>query len=167
MAFEIQQFRDYVVRPVLEELGLYSAAAERLVIGTAAHESGGFRFLHQMGNGPAVSFFQIEPVTYRDLMERTVQQTLARKNPTLVAALYGMMPRRFAGYPPAEYLMRDLGFATACCRLLYYRVPDSIPAVADLPGLAAYWKAHYNTTLGAGTPTQWLNSYQLYVAPRV
>ena len=43
-----------------------SESAIRLLCMIAAHESGGFRFTKQI-RGPAVSLFQIEPASFRDV----------------------------------------------------------------------------------------------------
>jgi len=153
---DADQIRQHVVVPVLRELGLWSEAAERLVLGTGAHESGGFRWLAQV-RGPALSWFQIEPATYYDLLDRTLPG-LERRAPELVMRLRGLVPRRYDAFPPAEYLARDQGYATAICRLLYYRVPRALPAANDLAALAAYWKRYYNTAAGRGTPEQWLHA---------
>ena len=47
-------------------------------------------------------------------------------------------------------------------RLHYYRVPQPLPD-ADLLQVAAYWKRHYNTTLGKGTINQFMRNYRTYV----
>ena len=52
-------------------------------------------------------------------------------------------------------LVRNLAYATAICRVRYARVPGALPAAHDIDGLAAYWKAHYNTALGKGTAADW------------
>lgn len=168
MSIDVRQFRDYVVAPVLHEMGLHSLAAERLVLGTAAHESDGFRFLDQTtrGPGPAYSWYQIEEPTYRDLMERTIPGAAVRRPaPQWTVAIMGMVPRRYAGYAPVHVLWRDLGLATAVCRALYFRVPRALPDADDIDGLAGYWKQYYNTVLGAGRPEQWVAAYQRHVAP--
>jgi hypothetical protein len=46
-------------------------------------------------------------------------------------------------------------------RLHYFRVPESIPS--SLEDQAAYWKQYYNTPLGAGTPQQYIVSYNRYI----
>src|SRR4051812_1862397 len=67
---------NHIVRPTLAYLNLPRAEingpSERLIIATAAHESLGFTRVYQMGSGPALSFWQIEPVTARDLWNRYV-----------------------------------------------------------------------------------------------
>lgn len=56
-----------VIRPALAVIGLQSVAAEQLLLGTAAAESRLGTYLHQQGNGPALSPWQIEPATHEDV----------------------------------------------------------------------------------------------------
>jgi len=156
METEAQQLRRYVIKPTLHEMGLWSQDAEDLLIGTAAHESNGFKALHQYGSGPALSMYQIEPATHDDLWLNTVPG-LRNKIPQAIAALEGMVAKRYVLQPPADYLMFSLEYATAICRLVYYRVPSAIPA--DLDGQAAYWKRYYNTSYGSGQASEWLDAY--------
>ena len=64
MTIDINQFREEVVRPVLQDLKMYSPVAENLIMGTAAQESG-FTYIKQLGGGPALGMFQVEPATTR------------------------------------------------------------------------------------------------------
>ena len=54
-----------------------------------------------------------------------------------------------------------MGYATTIARLIYWRVPRPLPAASDLEGLAAYWKAHYNTAAGRGTVEHFLKATQV------
>lgn len=153
------QLRDFVVRPTLQALGLHSEAAERLVMGTAAHESLGFRFIDQTtpGPGPARSLWQIELATYHDLMARSL--------PRMPAGVRDGFARLFGHpggtiYPPGDRLWWDLALGAAVCRLLYFRHPDPLPAADDIPGLGAAWKKIYNTEQGMGTVTAWVANFR-------
>ncbi|MDU2830810.1 MAG: hypothetical protein E7C03_10240 [Anaerococcus sp.] len=44
------------------------------------------------------------------------------------------------------------------CRLRYLVVPESIPDTRE--GRASYWKKHYNTAAGKGTPADYLDKCQ-------
>ena len=135
------QFRRLIIRPTLIELGLYSEAAEALLLGTAIVESG-LVYIQQRGHGPALGVFQIEPTTHRDVHQNYL-------------AFRGELDRKIKRLMNAQAaelnLISNLAYATAIARLVYYRRPEALPASGDLPGLAAYWKEHYNTHLGAGT----------------
>lgn len=142
-----------VVRPVLRHLGMWSPAAEKLLVMTACHESGGFRFREQQG-GPALSFFQIEPATFYDIWDRYLEPRPGRK--ALVAQF---LPE---GVDPIEALRTDDRFACAIARMKYASLPDPLPSVADNQALAAYCKTHWNTALGKATPEKYLSDYERY-----
>ncbi|MEE8501003.1 MAG: hypothetical protein V3S27_10560 [Kiloniellales bacterium] len=140
------QFRRLVVRPALQAIGLCSPAAERLLLGTALTESG-LTWLAQKGGGPALGIFQIEPATHADVWTNYLayRENLASR----VASLASEQPR-------LGQLVWNLAYATAIARLIYYRRPEPLPAAADLAGLARYWKAHFNSALGAGSAEDFL-----------
>ena len=62
MALDAKQLRELVIKPALLEIELWSEAAEELVLGTAIVESR-LSFIKQLGSGPALGFWQIEPDT--------------------------------------------------------------------------------------------------------
>ena len=141
------QFRRLIIVPALRRLGLWSLPAEQLLIGTALTESG-LQFLTQHGGGPARGFYQIEPTTAQDLYDNWLPrhaELAARLNRIIVP-----------GQKIADQLVSNLTYATAIARLIYYRRPEPLPKAGDIQGLARYWKAHFNTALGAGAPEDFL-----------
>lgn len=50
-----------LIRRVLIGIGGYSEEAENLLMGTAAQESALGEYIRQLGNGPALGIFQMEP----------------------------------------------------------------------------------------------------------
>ncbi|MBF0190796.1 MAG: hypothetical protein HQL99_06545 [Magnetococcales bacterium] len=144
------QFRENVIRPALTLLGMDSPAAESLLLGTAAQESGLGRYLRQVGGGPALGVFQMEPLTYRDLWTNFIAY-----HPEIVATLAGRWPSR----PEPEAMTTDLLLAAVMCRLHYRRVRAPLPDAGDLPGLARYWKNYYNTPQGAGTEAEFIHNW--------
>ena len=60
------QLRTEIVKPALEAIGYYSPAAEALIMGTAAQESH-LKYVKQLGDGPALGLFQMEPATHDDI----------------------------------------------------------------------------------------------------
>ncbi len=140
-------FRHYVVRPTLTCLHPpvpVSRAAEVLLLGTALVESG-LSALMQRGGGPALGLYQIEPATHVDLWDRYLAY-----RPALARHLRGDFGLRKEGVPRDERLITNLAYATAIARLIYWRRPEPLPDAADMLGLGAYWKQHYNSSLGAG-----------------
>jgi hypothetical protein len=59
-----------------------------------------------------------------------------------------------------ESLTTNLMYACAMCRIHYLRKPDAIPITTE--GQAAYWKKHYNTKLGKGTPEEYMKNWDKY-----
>ena len=58
------QLREQVIAPALAKIDLFSPEAVALVLGTACVESQCGEYIKQMGKGPALGIFQIEPATY-------------------------------------------------------------------------------------------------------
>ncbi len=138
----------WVIRPTLQYLDPeipYSRAAERLLLGTAIHESGNLQWLDQTspGPGPAYGLWQMEAATHYDLWSRFIEprQALAYK----LRSLRAPFPS------PIEQLRTTLTYACAMARTLYYRSPDPMPDVNDVDAMAAWAKRVFNTVKGKAT----------------
>lgn len=152
----VEHFRKFVVRPALQRLAMYTAAAEYLVLGTALKESDGLRALTQYGGGPGIGMFQMEPATYDSLWKHSIPGVKG-----LDAKL--MQMASFHGYdslPPAAEMAYNLAYAAAMCRVRYYIVPTALPRENDPYAMAQYWKQHYNSALGKGTVEEALPHFQ-------
>lgn len=145
---DIPQYRDSIVTPVLNALGMGGRNAEDLVIGTALVETG-FRYIKQI-RGPALGFYQCEPATYRDICR------YIESRPGLHEKVMWMVVGN--RLPDPEQLIWNLKFATAICRIHYWRKPGAIPSTIE--GQGQYWKTHYNTHLGAGTVEKYVRAAQ-------
>lgn len=164
---DIEQFRTLVVRPTLQHLGLHSVAAETLLLGTALAESR-LQYLQQIGGGPALGVYQVEPATHRDvfanfLVYRTPLRhcvfTLSSGRPKTAIEANGTTVM----VPHDHELIGNLAYATAIARLVYFRQKSPLPAAEDLQGLGAYWKQHYNTYRGAGTVEKFVEIYTTHI----
>lgn len=135
----VEQFREFIVVPTLHSIGLYSKAAEQLLIATALVETN-LTFIKQLGSGPALGVYQIEPNTERDVWENFLnhRSQLGSKVAELKLGI-------------DDELIGNLYYATAIARICYYRIPAPLPKENDISGMAHYWKNYYNTSLGAGT----------------
>lgn len=152
--------RDYltcVVKPTLKYLNMHSVAAEQLVLGTAVQESD-FRHLLQLGDGPALGFFQMEPDTHDDIWENYLafRNDLRSKVKTLLA----QWPTR-----RVDQLLTNRVYACAMCRLHYYRRPEALPKAGVVEEMAGYWKKYYNTELGDGTEPTFILKFKEHVLP--
>lgn len=147
-------FRDTIVRPALQAIGQWSEAAEQLVLGTALVESG-LRYVRQLGGGPALGYFQMEPDTHGDIWQNFL---IYREK--LADAVYALIEKPDnTGVPSSELLVDNHKYAAAMCRVHYLRAPAPLPAPNDLAGMAAYWKRFYNTPLGKGTPLKFMEAW--------
>lgn len=149
----------HVIVPTLQHLAqteprLDSRAARQLLLGPAAHESQGFRYIFQTGGGPARSLWQIEPRTGLVSVMTWLEHTSALRE-----AVFGLA---WSGADLAAQYAWNHALACALARIYYWRLPAALPD--SLAGLAGYWKRYYNTPAGKGTPEEWLRDYQRHCA---
>ena len=155
MSIYLKQLRTYVIQPSLKPLGLYSLAAEQLLLGTAAVESQLGHYLHQV-NGPALGIYQMEPATHRDIWENYL-----RFNQQLASKIRALMPWSI-GYRDDSLLIVDLRYATIMARLIYYRQKEQLPNTNNIKAQAKYWKKYYNTELGKGSADDYIATAKRY-----
>ena len=126
----------------LKEMDLYSKDAVDLVYKTGNAETG-YRHLKQMGGGPAIGFWQVEPATLIDTMDNYVKY-----RPELEKRLKSLgFDRRYM----EVRVMSNIALQAVFCRLKYKRDKYALPQSNDLEAQAKYWKRVYNTHLGKGT----------------
>ena len=142
MAIDRKQLRSYIIRPALSPHGLWSANAEELLMLTAAKESKLGFWIHQLGNGPALSPWQVEPATFDWLR--------------------GTFPQYLGGRDSSE-LVHDLRLGALAARVRYLVDPDPLPHAHDIMGMAMLWKRIFNTVKGKGTVDEAVEAYQKYV----
>jgi len=158
MSINCKDLRELVVRPTLQHLRLWSPAAEDMVLGTAAQESGLGTYLHQVG-GPALGIYQMEPATHNDIWNNYLEY-----KPILRKQVEDMLGTSVHDIDSDDNsLIGNLYYATAMCRIHYLRVLEAMPVHKDIKGYAAYWKKYYNTPLGAGTEQEFIDNYKRYV----
>lgn len=144
--------RDRIILPTLDALGLDEntcVQSMELLLGTAATESRLGLWLRQLGGGPALGLYQIEPETEWD-----VWNNYLTFRPELRKTVQGWSK---GSEGELEY---NHAYATAIARLCYRRAPAPLPAAGDREAQAAYWKKYYNTPLGKGTPEKYLKDWR-------
>ena len=154
MGIHPDQLLRYVIKPALTLLDMASPSAEALLLGTAAQESHCGRYLHQLGNGPALGIFQMEPTTYHDIWENYIAY-----RPEIKRRLEAIWPVR----PEPEEMVFNLLFAAIMCRLHYRRVSEPLPQTEDLSGLSNYWKTYFNSPLGRGTTSEFITNWHRFL----
>lgn len=142
------------VKPALLALpaSLNTLAAQQGVLGIGNTESAGYRYIQQIGNGPALGFWQMEPATHNDLWLNFI-----RFRPALQTALDKLL----GGQPPTPQRLVDTPlYAAAMCRVQLYRSPLALPAAHNATAWAQFWKTQYNTIKGAGIAAQAVPFFQ-------
>ena len=117
-----------------------------------------YDYLTQLGDGPAKSFFQIEPATCKDIVDNYVKY---RSKLQKAISDTASIRKRWDAAPMDElaYMLEtNIAFAICMCRVHYRRVPKALPKIGDKRGFASYWKRYYNTELGAGTVEKFLDA---------
>ena len=133
----------------LKQMDLYSEDAVDLVYKTGNAETG-YRHLKQMGGGPAIGFWQVEPATLIDIIDNYVKY-----RPKLEKGLKSL------GFNESDMEIRVMGniaLQAVFCRLKYKRDRYPLPKVGNLEAQAKYWKRVYNTKLGKGTITHFMEA---------
>ena len=154
-------FQELYVQPVLVHLTPYipcSPEAVQLIVGIAAHESGDFQHVKQIGGGPALGYGQIEPATHGDVWKNYLdyRRVLARKVWQLSSE------RPFTLIPRPTELVRNPSYMVAIMRCILRRAPEPLPAVGDYEGQARYWKQYYHT-FHSDDPTHARDEIQRYI----
>lgn len=155
------QIRDYVIRPALQRINLWSPAAEQLVFGTGLVESR-YEWLDQTtpGPGPAYGPWQMEEPTHDDIWDNYLTYQTDLNDALVRMAGFGLVVK-----PPVIALHGNLFYGAAMCRVHYRRLKAPLPAAGDAAGMAAYWKRYYNTPLGKGTIDKAIPYFRQAVAP--
>ena len=131
----------------------YSDDAVNLIEGTGAHESCGWKYRKQLGNGPALGLFQMEPATFNDICKNYLKY-----RPAIEAKIKQIS---HVSILSSIDLINNDRLAVCMCRVHYMRQKGAIPDSVE--GYAEYWKDHYNTFIGDGTIEEFINNYQKYV----
>lgn len=160
-----RQYCLYIVDPALgflaERFGVPDTlAARQLIVSTILWESNGLTFIRQryrdesgkMADGRARGFPQIEPATYDTVCKWAARRMVPGVRQSLLELLGGRDITR---------LYTDQAHAVHICRLIYWRVPEALPAAGDWPGLWSYWARYYNTRNDQATRVPWVRRARL------
>ena len=138
-----------------------SPEAVDLVLATGIVESR-YEYIKQMGDGPARSFWQVEPATAVDTLAHFLvhRSSLMQKcaEATLVDLKYW---QTYDENVWAEILEKNIAAGIVHARLKYWRVPKKMPS--SLEGQADYWKKYYNSESGADSPEHFIELVKKYL----
>jgi len=154
MTGRVEWLHRTVVRPTLEFMAdaadrpwIASESAQVILLGTAAVESN-FAHIRQIGRGnsqgPARGFFQVEPQTAVDVIERYASRSGYKD------AIKQFIPPGVAvsvnGLDFKDALQHNPALGCMIARLKYADDPRPLPDWHDVAGQAAIWKSHYNAS---------------------
>jgi hypothetical protein len=145
-----EELKRYIIVPTLKEIGMYSAVAVNLLLGTCAVETNMGKHIHQI-NGSALGIYQEEPATFWDLQQRF----LIEGTPRFQFLFRNCCKLEITECCP-EDMMWNFNLATIMARLKYWSIPEPLPPAHDIGAQARYWKQHYNTEAGKGTTEQFV-----------
>ena len=140
-----------------QKYDLNGKAAEELLLGTAIAESM-LVYRTQIGGGPALGLYQMEPFTYDDIWENFLKY-----QPHLSCAIITVF--KPAGMQlNAQRLTVDDDFATIMARVHYLRYDKKntkMPSAGDLKAQASYYVKQYNRG-GKATEKKYIDAWKKY-----
>jgi hypothetical protein len=139
----------------LEAIDLGGQAAEQFLLGIAWQESK-LTARRQLGGGPALGLWQMEPATYDDCWTNFLNY-----RGQLAEAIEALLPPQIEASAAALELNDE--FACAMARVKLLRCPGALPAFDDIEAQANYYKQYYNGP-GAATVVQYLANWAI-IAP--
>lgn len=163
MPINTKQLIELIIRPTLKSLDLWSLEAEMLLAGTAAQESGMGTYIKQVGGGPALSPWMIEPEAHDDIWNNFLCSRSDLRQRVKLACYLPSNPDNYLYY--SGLMIGNIAYACAMARIHYLRVKEPLPRTNDLHAMAAYYKKHYNTPNGAATEQQFIDNFNRYVKP--
>ena len=152
-----------LIKSTCEGMGEKFASEDAI---TLIHETGvvesGYKYLRQLGDGPAKSFWQIEPLSAVDNLQHYLKH---RKSLMLRCAMVSMIDLKHWQNNDerlwSNILEKNISAAIVHCRIKYWRVPKPMPNT--LEGRAKYWKKYYNTDQGKGTTEKYIDTVKEYL----
>ena len=153
--YTAKTFQTKVVDAALRNLGLYGEGMADLLLGTALHESGGFKWNKQRGGGPARGYFQMEIATHDDIWANYLKY-----HKLLAGAVKKMVPAKQEA--TAQLMLTSDLYAAAMAAVHYKRKGVAVPSKYTVEDLAKLWKKSYNTLAGAGTTDEFVADWNNY-----
>lgn len=132
----------HICTEALLDFGMHSDNCVELLAMIAAHESIGGKYRRQVGGGPALGIFQIEPVTHNSIWDNS-DSIKSRAMRLGIKEDVGSLETddRYSIFVARHYLAQDV---------------NPLPKTID--EMAKYCKSYWNRT-GKATPQKYLNDY--------
>jgi len=138
-----------------------SEDAVNLVLATGIVESR-YEYIKQMGDGPARSFWQVEPATAVDNLAHYLKHRTSLMKKCASASMVDL--KHWQNYDEKvweDILEKNIAAGIIHCRLKYWRVPKRMPS--SIEGQADYWKKYYNTEGGKGEREHFVESVKKWL----
>lgn len=149
--------RHFIIRDTLKRLDEWSPAAENLLLGTAAQESG---LGNKLKAGRMLGLYHLSPQTHQAVWDKYLINY-----PDLASRVRGLASQRgFLSNPHGE-LITNLNYATAIAWLVYKRNNQALPAENDIKGLAKFWRRHFHAKAVA-TEEDFIKTWRRISSPR-
>ena len=158
----LTQMRSLIER-TLKDMGSRYASddAIEMILVTGIVESR-YKYITQLGSGPAKGFYQIEPKTCIDNLQHYLSHRKSLMKKCADASLVDL--KYWQSYDEslwADILESSIRAGIVHCRLKYWRFPKRLPNTTE--GKAKYWKKYYNTEGGKGQPKKWIEAVQKWM----
>lgn len=141
------------VETVLKQANRYTPELTELLLGTAAVESDGGRYIRGLA-GPELGIFQMAPQTIVFTWQKVLDdQELGRM---FDRANYS---RKMTARALEEKMMWDLQFQILMAVAYYKIASNNRETPKTVYGQAKFWKDYWNTFLGAGTVDKYVEKY--------
>lgn len=165
-----------VVEPTLTMFGIFRPELAKILVMTANHESGLFKHKIQVTNtgyGPGSGYCQVEVGTHIDIWENYLVYRKSAEN--ITQHFFNIDAKTFIENKQylnvRDTLINNDSYNCLMAAITYIRrelrtmkdtgLKEKIPTdVNDLMALAKYWKRHYNTAGGKGTPEKFLRDWE-------
>lgn len=140
MSIQTRDFCQLIIQPTLHYLNMYSLAAEKLLIGTAAQHSS----LNPMLVASGFGVYQITGDQHR----RVWDHYLAFR-PDLASKVRGLASQHCFLEAPDRELISNLAYGTAIAWALFLMSELPLPHEEDEQGLIRCWREVYGSEFGS------------------
>ena len=149
-----------LINNVLDILELNSDNALELLMLTTAQESHCGEWIKQIGGGPALGIFQMEPNTHDDIWKNYLCYHPSISNKIIKLSIQ----YRDFNLDNAKYfdMIGNLPYQTAMARTHYLRKREPLPDSKDVLKMAEYYKKYWNTYKGKATVKEAIDNYIKY-----
>ena len=151
--FDITQFREDIVAPALNAVGIRSPEYVELLVFTCAVESAGGTYVKQI-QGPALGIYQIEPNTFTDIWHNYIL-----RKPDIVNML--SLNLGIHRIPAPLDLITNLSLSSVMCAMIY-KARKVNPVDSNPETLWSLYKEFYNTPAGKAEHDACMKAYKKF-----